>query len=107
SRGEQDLLARSIVCLHRIYDLNHALIKRLLAVLTHIDVDQYLVVCRWSVALNARALQISFLQRRTNRVVIGRMRKLYINQRAPSEVYPQRDSMPEQHGKHSRHAEHK
>src|SRR4029077_9869025 len=107
ARVVQVLLARGSVGLQRIDDLNLALIERLLAGLTHIEIDQNLVVSRRSVALNPGALQICFLQRRTNDVVIGRMRKLYINQRAPSEVYSQRDSMPEQHGKHSRHAEHK
>jgi len=35
------------------------------------------------------------------------MRELYVDQRAPSEVYAQRNPMPEKHGEYTRHAEHK
>src|SRR5713101_3125507 len=33
------------------------------------------------------------------------MREFHIDQRAPSKIYAQRDPMPEQHGKYTRHAE--
>src|SRR5438128_12611694 len=34
------------------------------------------------------------------------MRELHVDQSSTAEVYAQRNAMPEQHGKHSRHAEH-
>jgi hypothetical protein len=51
-------------------------------------------------------MQSRAVHRSPDSLVIRWVRKLYVNQRAAAKVNSQRDSMPEQHGDHTRHTEH-
>ena len=51
-------------------------------------------------------MQARAVHRLADRVVIGSLGKLHIDKRAPAEVYPQRNPIPEQHGEYAGRAEH-
>src|ERR1700719_1045168 len=91
----------------RLNNLHLTLIQRLFARLLDIERDQHFVVGGLSITLHAGIFQSGAFDLIVDRGRIGRMRILDVNQRAASEVNAERNTMPECHGKHSRHAEDK
>src|SRR5258708_803190 len=91
----------------RLNDLRLTLIQRLFARLLDIERNQHFVIGGLSVTLDAGIFQPGAFDLIVDRGRIGRMRILDENQRAAAEVNAERNTMPECHGKHSRHAEDK
>ena len=89
----------------RLNDLGFTLVESLFAGLLNIERNQNFVIRGLSVPLNAGILQPGALNLGVDGGWIGSVRILHVDQRAAAEVYTQRDTMPERHGKHSGHAE--
>src|ERR1700757_1887736 len=105
TRIVQVRLSRRSMGFQRLNNLELALIESLLAGLTHVQVDQLLVIGDRTQTLKLEITQARMIQLGADRIFVRRVRELHINQRSTAEVNSPRNVVPEQHGKQARDAE--
>ena len=79
-------LAGGSIGFQRLNDLQLALIESLLAGFTNVEVDQFLVVRGRTQTLKLEILQARAIQFGADRIFVGRMRELHIDQGSSAEI---------------------